>query len=108
MDDFVSFILTIVASVVCHCINKWLDGDEQSVTSLWTKPPQQNKRNRKTPGVPSEGFSLLMNDSVSLSVTLQHMYVSETIYEKNNRSTRFDKILQFTPFTGNKILEKSI
>ena len=28
MDDIISFILTVMAGVVCHCINKWLDGDK--------------------------------------------------------------------------------
>lgn len=27
MDDII-FILTVMAGVVCHCINKWLDGDK--------------------------------------------------------------------------------
>ena len=39
MDGIIGFILTVMAGVVCHCINKWLDGDKWSVTSLWNKPP---------------------------------------------------------------------
>ena len=28
MESFLSFIIAVMAGVVCPCINKWLDGDE--------------------------------------------------------------------------------
>jgi len=28
MDFLLSFIIAVAAGVVCHCINKWLDGDK--------------------------------------------------------------------------------
>lgn len=34
-----SFIISIMAGIVCHYICKWLDGDEQQVVSLRFKPP---------------------------------------------------------------------
>ena len=40
MDNIINFVVAVMAGVVCHCINKWLDGDKQSVTSLWIKPRQ--------------------------------------------------------------------
>ena len=40
MEYILSFIVTVVAGVVCHLICKWLDSDK--VTSLWFKPPLLN------------------------------------------------------------------
>ena len=42
MDFVLSFVVAVAAGIVCHCVNKWLDGDEYSVTSLRHKPPYQN------------------------------------------------------------------
>ena len=28
MDNIINFVVAIMAGVVCHCINKWLDGDK--------------------------------------------------------------------------------
>ena len=28
MDNIINFVVVVMAGVVCHCINKWLDGDK--------------------------------------------------------------------------------
>ena len=28
MDNIINFVVAVMAGVVCHCINKWLDGDK--------------------------------------------------------------------------------
>lgn len=35
LEMFASFIVTVLAGVTCHYVIKWLDGNKQSVTSLW-------------------------------------------------------------------------
>lgn len=42
MDMILSFMLSILASVIAYYICKWLDGKWQLVASLRSKPPRQN------------------------------------------------------------------
>ena len=61
MDYIFSLIVAIAAGVACHYIIKWLDGDKQSVTSLWFKPPYP-KTEQKAPGTAIPGaFTCCLN-----------------------------------------------
>ena len=42
MKILFSWLLSILADVVCHYICKWLDSDKEEVASLGRKPPGSN------------------------------------------------------------------
>lgn len=63
MAIFLSFSLSIVASVIAYYICKWLDGDEQSVISLGVVHPDEQEP-------PERGNSL----GVRFCVDYGHLY----------------------------------